>query len=121
MVGGLSMVGGLGGRKSVLAPTSTRRYTPRLVRAPGLKWACPAATTIPLISLGMVTERRPNAQDEDQIVGQEAVQDHRDRQGARRAWHEAPWPDQPLAEDEAHQSGQPDADRDGREDHQAMG
>src|ERR1700733_10186772 len=34
-----------------------------------------------------------NAQSEDQVVGQEAIQDHRDRQGSGRPRHEAPRPD----------------------------
>ena len=52
-----------------------------------------------------------NAQGEDQVVGEEAIQDHRDRQSAGRPGHEAPRPDQPLAEDEAHQPLSSDAHR----------
>ena len=44
------------------------------------------------VPAGRPTEGDPNAQDEDQVVGQEAIQDHGDRQGEGRPRHEAPQP-----------------------------
>ena len=68
----------------MLACRRRRRYTPRLVCETGPEMGMPGRDSRPAIFRGRSTERRSNAQDEDQVVGQEAVQDHRDRQGARR-------------------------------------
>src|SRR6185437_8352685 len=102
------------GRKRTRLPYGARSDTrPALVSAPGLDGHARPRRLRAGNPAGSAAQRTgdANAQDEDEVFSQEAIQDHRHRQSARRARDEAARADQPAAEDEAAEPRQPSAHR----------
>src|ERR1044071_1441418 len=98
-------------RTVLLARPAGLPYTPRLeLRAgPLIGHARPLAPDLAPARTG----EHANAQAQDQVIGQEALQADRKRQGPGRTWPEAPQPHGPHAKGQALQPRQPGADAHG--------